>query len=341
MADPRVVILNDTDVNGYHFGCAKVMGTIRAQIAERDVSIAGTVKTSVNWRDAHSDMVETADLLIINGEGTLHHGSKRGRWLLEAAATVKAKGGKVALINALWQDNPTDWTDLVQNIDILSCRDSRSAHALTEATAREDIRFIGDLSMCSPVTPRADTRSGIIFGDSVHADITYQLATLSRDIPSAQIVPVTSSLKFISPHLKGMRRQARSAYAALKQRRYLARNPNAQFLPTKDDYIQLVSHAELSVTGRFHAVCLAIATRTPFIAVDSNSWKIAALINDLGLSTTRRMDRNNLTVQAIGADDWSYSPEELANIDARLDMWQHAANTLFSDIVELAQPNHG
>jgi len=150
MTDRRIFLLNDTDINGYHFGCSKVMQTVKSHLARRGAAIEASVKVAVDWREQHSDLAQKADILIINGEGSLHHGSRRSRWLLEAAAAVKAQGGKVALINALWQDNPADWADLIKEVDILSCRDARSAALMSQDTGRQDVRFFGDLTMCGP-----------------------------------------------------------------------------------------------------------------------------------------------------------------------------------------------
>lgn len=333
MTNRRIFLLNDTDINGYHFGCTKVMETIRSHLDLRGADVEASVKVAIDWRDKHPDLAQKADILIINGEGSLHHGSRRSRWLLEAAAAVKAEGGKVALINALWQDNPADWADLIKDVDILSCRDARSAAEMSKDTGRQDVRIIGDLTMCAPTPDVPSNRRGLLLGDSVSEEITNQLAALSRDATEADTIPVTTSLKLIPARAKGLRRAVRLVKAAMKQREYLAHNPNARFLTGPDDYIHALSHKELSVTGRFHAVCLAVLTRTPFIAVSSKSWKNEALIADLGLSQDRLINRSDLTLATIRSRDWSYTTEEMANIDARLSTWRSQSNQLFDDIL--------
>ena len=335
MTKPRIVVVNDTDVNGYHFGCARVMSIIRNQLSIRGLDIVGSVAVSLNWQDANAKLVNSADILVINGEGTLHHGSRKGRWLLEAAQSVKGRGRSVALINALWQNNPADWGDLIRDVDILCCRDSRSVSAMVEATGR-DVRFIGDLSMSQPVPQVPSTRSGVVIGDSVHANVTAALAKLATKSNEFELVPVTSSLKFLSPNLTGLRRKLRTAYATMKQKRFLAQNPSARFLANEDEYLSMVSKKSLSITGRFHAVCLAIATQTPFVAVTSNSWKIEALIEDIGLNTERMTTLTDLANTDLSEGRWDYSADELANIEACLTDWHSAANTLFDDIAALA-----
>lgn len=334
MAEPRVVLLNDTDVDGYHFGCSRVMSTINGKLSDRGITPIGSVAVSLNWQDNHTDLVNSADVLVINGEGTLHHGSRKGRWLLEAAQSVKARGGRVALINALWQENPADWADLIRDVDILSCRDSRSAAEMRKAVGR-DVRMIGDLSLANPIAQNASDRNGILFGDSVHAKITTKLAELASDTPDAELVPVTSSLKFVSPDLSGIRRSLRSAYSKQKQKAFLSRNPKARFVSNEADYLGLVSQKSLSVTGRFHAVCLAISTQTPFIAISSNSWKIEALIEDIGLSHERIMQQAGLKSADLLASQWSFSDKEANNIYERLAKWRSDTDALFDEIAAL------
>lgn len=156
-----VLLLNDTDEDGFHFGCQRVMRTIRAELSLRGLHDLPSIKVGVNWGADSSlqKLVDEVRLLIINGEGTLHHGRYKGRWLLEAGARVKANGGKVALINSLWQENPEDWVGLVQDFDVLSCRDSRSAQSLVRQVGR-GVEMIGDLSMFHTARSCADPRGG-------------------------------------------------------------------------------------------------------------------------------------------------------------------------------------
>ena len=60
------------------------------------------------------------------------------------------------------------------------------------------------------------------------------------------------------------------------------------------------------LTGRFHAVCFAVLTGTPFLAMRSNSSKIESFIGDVGLSTERMVEAG-------------ISPEELSQRLSRCD----------------------
>lgn len=338
MEHPNVVIMNDTDVDGQHFGCQRVMATINEKIAARGGNVIGSVKVGMPWHDIPlaRTVLNGADLVIINGEGTLHHNKKRGKWLLEAANFARKGGAKVALINALWQENGADWARLAAPIDIISCRDSRSATALSDAIGRP-VPWIGDLSMCSgPIYDDGPRDGGIVVGCSVHAKVTTKLAALQGGLgATAQIVPVTPKLKFVAPQLRGLRRLLKSTRATLKHRQFMRRYPDASFLPDEAAYIERIKQADLSVTGRFHAVCLAAATLTPFVAVASNSWKIEALLDDIGLAKDRLVALPDLSREKILNTDWTYTAQETANIRARMTEWEAAADALFDDIFAL------
>jgi hypothetical protein len=330
-----VLLLNDTDEGGTHFGCMRVMRTIRAELAQRGMTDLPSIKVGTDWRNdpRMTAMLDAAQLVVINGEGTLHHGKRRGRWLLEAGARVKARGGRVALINALWQDNPAEWGDLARGFDLLACRDQRSAKVLAQQTGR-DVHCMGDLSMFHPWPNPANSRMGITVGCSVHSKVTESLACLARDL-NAEFLPVTTALKSVPARSTGLQRWLRAQKCAWHNWRFLSRHPGTRFV--KDDlaYLQALSERSLLVTGRFHAVCLAVLSRTPFIATASNSWKIEALIADIGLNPMRAVPLAKITPEYVAQQDWAYSPAELAAIENSLARWRADGSLLFDQTAGL------
>ncbi len=49
-------------------------------------------------------------------------------------------------------------------------------------------------------------------------------------------------------------------------------------------YHKSIAQSQGIVTGRYHAICFAINSMTPFIAISSNSHKIEGLMEDIGLN---------------------------------------------------------
>lgn len=334
-AGPRVLLLNDTDEGSTHFGCIRVMRTIREELSQRGLTDLPSIKVGTDWRrdPAVIVQIDMADLVVINGEGTLHHGKRRGRWLLEAGARVKAGGGRVALINALWQQNPPDWAEMARDFDILACRDSRSMKDLAAATGRE-VTFLGDLSMLHPWQDPGVTRSGVMVGCSVHGTVTEALARFAEE-GGHDLVPVTTVIKAVPARLTGWRRWLRAHRSDWQNRRFIARHPTTQHVTDDAAYLMQLSRHSLVVTGRFHSVCLAILSGTPFLAISSNSWKIEALISDIGLDPARIRPLAELSQATLAERDWSYSAAEKAAIAARLQRWRIEGRGLFDRVAAL------
>lgn len=330
------LILNDTDDGGAHFGCTRVMRTIRAELAARGLVQLPSIKVGTDWR-ADRDLtaqIDAAKLVVINGEGTLHHGKRRGRWLLEAGARVKARGGRVALINALWQDNPDDWGQLAREFDILACRDSRSAAELARQTGRDDVIWLGDLSMLHPGQAAVQLRHGITVSCSVSDKVTTRLARLSHAL-GADFVPVTTRMKSVPDRLSGLKRAVKTLRTGLHNRLFLTRFPETRFLEDDLAYLTHLARHDLLVTGRFHAVCLSILSRTPFLATASNSWKIETLISDIGLDPARALPLEQITADMVQSRDWNFVAAELQAIDESLARWRAQGALLFDRIAAL------
>ena len=49
-------------------------------------------------------------------------------------------------------------------------------------------------------------------------------------------------------------------------------------------YINSIKKSKGIVTGRFHGVCFAVQTRTPFLAIESNIPKITSLLEELNMT---------------------------------------------------------
>jgi len=70
----KVVIVNDTGDVG-HFGCKLTMETYIQQLYNVDIELVGTVKSNQLWK-SHKPLLDRADLVIVNGEGSMHSGKR-------------------------------------------------------------------------------------------------------------------------------------------------------------------------------------------------------------------------------------------------------------------------
>jgi len=331
---PHIVVLNDTAVIPHH-GCKIVMKRILDQAHTWGVDVK-TVSVYSDWRVFLSD-VDTAIAVIVNGEGTLHHSANRGWRLVEVAPYCRQRGIPVFLINSVWQDNSQEMADMAKDFLIRSVRESRSQAQMTAQGL--DSRMVPDLTLGYDYTPAAQQRVGVLYSDAVGMQVTDLIYRLYRKRQDGLFIslepPVESRGNYssttaerLSPgpqsDLKLARQLARTRFVkrALIIRgrvKYWWRSRRGHMVERAvDEFMALLESSELVVTGRFHVVCLCLVTKTPFLAVASNSHKVEGMLEDAGLS--HRL----------------VTPQKLSEILDKPPAWTQEDNRLAAEFVAMA-----
>jgi Polysaccharide pyruvyl transferase len=124
----KVAILNDT--HGPHVGCQLVTQAFREQLDRVGVELLGVVHKTVRKIDLYPAFVKEADLVIVNGEGSIHHGQRLE--LLEVAARFPA-----ILVNCVFEDNPP--TPALKLFRFVSARESLSAAQLAAQGVQAEV----------------------------------------------------------------------------------------------------------------------------------------------------------------------------------------------------------
>ena len=326
---PRVIVMNDTSGRSHH-GCARVMRLLYLGLAKHGVQVIHRSMARSDWtrEKGFADALTSADLIVINGEGTLHHGREAGRTMLNVISTAKAKGVPVALINALWQDNPPEWLDLLSGAALVATRDQRSAAELAKL---DNVRTLPDLSLSAGAEPQLGPRDRLYFGDSVRWSTRRALALVATRLKADALLPTktrTSSLwtgKPLGPWLSAAYHGA--APFGL---------PQLQLATGEADYLRVLGRARMHVTGRFHGICLSLVTGTPFLSTGSNSWKIEALLSDAGLPKSRAIAEGDLATLTQSDLNRPFSPQETKGIAAFLAEARRESERLFTDLAALA-----
>lgn len=130
----RVVLYNDTSLINSHFGPQLVMQAAREKLAERGVRIIASMHRDASPADNRA-VLQQADLVIVNGEGSIHHG--KCRHLVEIAKDYRA-----ALINCVYEENPPD--DVLSKFRYIAARESKSARHL-QACGAAQVEVVPDL----------------------------------------------------------------------------------------------------------------------------------------------------------------------------------------------------
>lgn len=335
----KAVIMNDTG-GGTHFGCDRVMRVIESNLARRGVVV--TAKSRVRnkwWEDkVFLKAAEAADIIVINGEGTCHHARPHGEHLLRIVEHPVGADKPVVLINAMYQENPKEWGRYLAKFALIAARDSWSAAAMKEAGAREVI-VLPDLSMSEGFHAEADrvVRTTLTVGESVLPEVSEQLIALADSRSDAVLLPLVTVLKGLKLKYPWPLRQLRKLYVHAHKGLFILKHRGVQFSKDEAEFSSRLVRSYLHVSGRFHAICIAITTKTPFLAITSNSWKIQALLEDLGIDKSRIVDVASLPELLAKPKAFAFSADELRNFEAAIQRGVIGAQAMFDDIARLAE----
>jgi Polysaccharide pyruvyl transferase len=298
----QAVLLNDTSSID-HYGCQLVIDQIRARCTEAGIDIVHSVKLDEDWRSAeHAKHVASAKIVIVNGEGSMHHSREIALRLASSADFCRQRGIKSFLINSVYQDNSDQIADLVRLFHRVFVRESNSQAALAAQGIRAQVVPDMSLSFSPGAAEVGSDRKGILFSDSVDHAVSVQLYERFKRCENAHFVtlnvPVEEGLVPRELEIpRGLEIQANALAVRLlgrlsprswrrKNKRW--RKKRLPFHePSHASFVELfdrIATSQLIVTGRFHMICLALLAKTPFIALPSNTHKIEGLLDDAGLA---------------------------------------------------------
>lgn len=217
------------DHSAYHCGSAAAFEAISAEAARHGQIVDG----------------EEYDLLVVNGEGSMHHDSEGCRRKMAEIGAALNAGRRVMLVNTVWQDNPKQYAELLTQCDQVVAREICSARELAEAGVQAEVKI--DQSFFRRIDEVDDP---VDFGGAVLVTDFF-----SREFETFAKITGAWAKKFTYLDLRDW------AWSKL-----------VRSLPT----------ASLLVTGRHHAVYAACRARLPFLALEGNTHKISGLIQTAG-----------------------------------------------------------
>jgi len=159
----KVAIANETSVWSSNVGCQLVGQVLREQLKRVNMELILSLPKQFDIADYH-DRLRKADLVIVNGEGSIHHG--RHAHLIEIAKKYPS-----VLINCVYQENPV--YESLKHFLLISARESISASYLREHGV--DCRVVPDVIFASSFVrsfPRSPATRDI--GVTDNARVTFR-----------------------------------------------------------------------------------------------------------------------------------------------------------------------
>lgn len=260
----KVALFNDTG-NFPHIGCLAV-----SNAHERMLTVLGAEIVFLSyvgefqglWKGNRletrtallnstvASVIGSVDAVLVNGEGTIHHGA--GLHLLAILDLAIELGKGTFLINAVLQDIP-EYQDVFPRLNDLVVREARSANYARCLGATP--RVVADSILEAHFDPGVDElyKGRIVVTDCHQSrqDVRQQL----------NIVTEVFENDIVSLPLEAQERLADWRTMLAKFRA-----------------------ARLVITGRHHGVYMALMAGTPFIALPSNTWKVESLLEMLDAS---------------------------------------------------------
>lgn len=243
----RVLFYNDTTLDN-HYG-SELTSLILKQAIRKYASLVKEIPVGVPWQSSDLHKVST---VIINGEGSFHDVTLRTEYIYSLACYAKSLNKRVCLINASIYNIPEYYDFNV--FDVIYTREGMSFETAKNRVSNSANVFLNlDVVFAYDEYPKSTERGGFMVNDSVIPDVAKSLYKIFseehyEDNP-IRYVPLIRNNYF------------NTFYNVLKQ------------------YTE-VKHV---ITGRYHGVCFALMTGTPFVAVESNIPKIRALAAEFGV----------------------------------------------------------
>lgn len=253
-----VVLFNDTG-NQPHVGCLAVSEAHRRMLERIGVQVnhrffvnqccqfwKGTAEASVAaiLDSELAELLDAADAVVVNGEGTIHH--RAGQHLLAILAAAQRLGRATFLVNAVFQECPGHEATL-KALDDFTVRDACSSAYLRGRHIPHRVVLDSVLEAEFSPDPRHDFEGRVVVTDVVGccSEVTAALEALRAELGDWG--------RFYPLEHPDRRADWRHAVADFRT-------------------------ASVVITGRHHGLYLAGLAGVPFVALRSNSWKMEGLL---------------------------------------------------------------
>jgi hypothetical protein len=338
---PNVIILNDTS-SEHHHGCELVIKNLKKLLIQKNLTLIGTNYCGRSFLSNRSLLrkLHIADLVIVNGEGTLHSSQPRALILMKDVEYIKKKTMlPIVLVNAFYYNNNSEIIKLTRLFDLIFVRTSKDRSRLLKYNIKS--RVVPDLvfySGTSPVSKKNCTQISVTDGyiDSFSRKMIlfakkekYNYLPIRTD-RRIEIFNFKSVLGFIKYHL--FKKILYLFWISGIKLNYLV---EVKFYYTKNciNYLRKISKSKFLISGRFHAVCFAIKTLTPFFFMKYgvNTYKTEGLLLDIGIKKNRLLEYKKLNQFKIK----EFNSIELKNIKKYILTAPKKIEKMFNDISKL------
>lgn len=280
----RCLLINDTSFES-HLGCQTVSNEISQCLSILGVQVISVVPVFANWTNVPVDVWKklNLDLVVLNGEGTIHHTKTnlRALRLLQSALFFREKFSiPTYIINATLYDIDNDHLHYLGYFTKIWTRES---HSMKRYFDYADIGLMGDLTISSLynsvscVSTDTSPLKTLCLSDNhtlnnYESRLKDQIAELFDNVNYFNL----SKESYGTPLYRILARKFNKLFGTYFCEIY----PNSLTnFSLYTEYAKLIK-SNFYVTGRFHGLTSAIVFGVPFLAFSSNTPKNQFLLLD-------------------------------------------------------------
>lgn len=304
----EALFINDTS-GSYHWGCYATSTAIKDRLSSDGYVVAsyaveethnrlGNPPTSIDELETFKSQLRRAnpslwhdlnecDLVVVNGEGTLHRSHAGPRGLLALMWTAKRLDKRVHLINHSLFPSGTREPAAVEVEDYYrACLSDLDRIVVREPYSREAYRGLGIEPIlgfdCLPLYAERrrlpDAEPAIVIGGA--SNWTPQTSERVAQV-LLEILPKRQELVFLS----GGSKSPPEDIVQFETMRGVLSSLRLVEPGTADEWIARIAHARLVITGRFHHLIAAAATTAPVVMMPGNTPKSDGVCSMLNFRT--------------------------------------------------------
>jgi hypothetical protein len=307
----KAVLINTTFQLGHH-GCTLVDRQLDKLAAEAGLEMVAKLPLHSDWERLAP---RAFDVVIVNGEGALHHNSKAAKRLAEVPVWARERRRPAYLINSVYEGNGPEIAAGVARYAGVFTRDELSHRALSEAGIASTV--VPDLTLTwQPAVLGGKGRLVVVTDSTVRT--TNMLLRDMAIASGAHYLPLMARPPRFAEASRRWRYAAKRLVARVAPPG-LWRDRWQNLIPDFEDYIEwMADNAGLVVAGRFHGVCIALDLGIPVVGIPSNTWKIEAALASAGLQhrLVTDLDEVQRRLKTEGVEAFRYTPAELESIRA-------------------------
>lgn len=335
MKTKKIIILNDTS-NESHHGCVLVMENINKLVVKNDMQVICTNPSGVDWKKnvAILESIPRCDLILVNGEGTLHHAQPLARDLISIAKYVKQNFKiPVVLINTTYEENGDEFAEYTSYFDLIYVRENLSKNELQKYGIKSkvvpDMTFYSKFDLSKKVT-----QSLIGVTDSVYKNKSKELFQLAlrKNYEFLPILAFPKNKKSIKGKLSFLRFMIfKKSIPLLTYFKTIFSFRIAKMLCYTcghDNYIKKISGLDFLIVARYHALCFALKALTPFFYIESNSFKMKGLLEDIDIGYSKLLSSSNYE----NLIPYKFSQEEIKRISSYVNNAPDRIELMFNEI---------